>query len=426
MAVTRQQPANQDAERDVLGAIILDNRAMDTVAPKLHPEDFYNPKYQKIYAAALELYTGRDSIDVTTLSEKLPGQSSTIRDLAEAIRTADNVESHVKIVKNLSAKRSILQVSNELVNMAYDKELTEVQAYAKGVITKILSDDGERSKLLSPADQVEILRAMIKKRREGESAGLSTGFPKLDKLIGGLRPGNLIVVGARTSVGKSTYAENIAENVANNGHRAVFVSIEMDPEQIAYRFARRSGLSESIIDYGVDDPDSQAALEKFIEGRLSLPLLIHNEPMADTVKIRSMLNQTIAEYGNVDLLLVDYLQLMTDTFGGKVPEHLRLGMITKTLKSMAREYQIPIILITQLNRNSDQRGVLPEPRLSDIRESGRIEEDADVILFLWRVDVDDFGNDTRLKIAKNRQGPTGEVPVRFHRPSFLFTEPKDH
>jgi replicative DNA helicase len=114
---------------------------------------------------------------------------------------------------------------------------------------------------------------------------------------------------------------------------------------------------------------------------------------------------------------------MTDTFGGKLPEHLRLGMITKTLKGMAREYQIPVILISQLNRNSDQRGTLPEPRLSDIRESGRIEEDADLILFLWRTEPDQWGHDTKLKIAKNRQGPTGEVPIRFSKPQFFFSEP---
>lgn len=424
MANTRQQPSNLDVERQVLGAIIIDVRAMDKVAPVLHEDDFYAPKHKQIYGAALELYTGRDAIDVTTLSHKLPGLSSTIADLADAVRSADNVESHVKIIKNLSTKRSILGVANDLVNMAYDNELTEVQSYAKSVVTKILSDDGERSKLLAPADQIEVLRAMVEKRRLGEAAGISTGFPKLDKLIGGLRRGNLIVVGARTSIGKSTYAENIAENVANAGYRAMFVSIEMDPEQIVYRFAKRAGVSDAIIETGANDPESQAALERFIETRLAMPLLVHNEPMADTIKIRSMLNQITAEHGKVDLLVVDYLQLMTDTFGGKLPEHLRLGMITKTLKSMAREYQLPVILITQLNHNSDQRGVLPEPRLSDIRESGRIEEDADVILFLWRVeDEDGRGNDTRLKIAKNRQGPTGEVPVRFHRPSFKFSEP---
>ena len=426
MVSTRQKPSNLDAERQVLGAILVDNRAMDKVAPKLHPEDFYSPKHQKIYAAALDLYVGRDAIDPTTLSEKVPGASNTVDDLAGAVRSADNVDSHVKIVKNLSAKRSILDVATQLSDMAYDSDLSEVQAYAKGVITKVLSDDSERSKLLTPADQIEVLRAMLEKRRQGEGSGISTGFPRLDKLIGGgLGKGTLTVIGARTSVGKSTYAENIAENVANAGHRVVFVSIEMDPQQVAYRFAKRGGLSEATLEYGAEDPASLEGLERFIKHRMGMPLFIHNEPMADTVRIRSMLNQTVAEHGDVDLLVVDYLQLMTDTFGGKLPEHLRLGMITKTLKGMAREYQLPIVLITQLNRNSDQRGVLPEPRLSDIRESGRIEEDADVVLFLWRTEPDSFGNDTKLKIAKNRQGPTGEVPVRFNRPTFTFGEPKE-
>jgi replicative DNA helicase len=397
---------------------------MDIVASKLKPEDFYSPKHEKIYTAALELYVNQDAIDTTTLSDKEPGLATVIRDLGDSVRTIDNVESHVKIVKNLAAKRGILGVATELSRMAYDSDLSEVQAYAKGVITHVLTDDDDRKKLLSPADQVEVLRAMVAKRRRGEAVGLSTGFPNLDRLIGGLRRGNLVVIGARTSIGKSSYAENIGENAAKAGNRVVFVSLEMDPEQIAYRFAKRAGVSDSILDYGADDEASNAALEKFIQTRLQLPLFVHNEPLADTVKIRSMLNQTIAEHGKVDLLIVDYLQLMPDTFGGKLPEHLRLGLITKTLKAMARDYEMPIILITQLNRNSDQRGVLPEPRLSDIRESGRIEEDADVILFLWRTEEDQTGNRTKMKIAKNRQGPTGEVPIRFYEPSFMFSEPK--
>jgi replicative DNA helicase len=425
MANPRQQPANLDIERQILGAIITDQAAMDKVAPILHPDDFYSPKHQQVYQTALELYTAREAIDATTLGHKLPSISSTINDLTNSARAVENVDSHARIVKNLSNKRAILAVSQELVRMAYDNELTEVQAYAKSVITQILSDDGERSRLLSPADQVEVMRALIERKRMGETTGITSGFPRLDKLTGGLRRGDLIVVGARTSVGKSTYAENIAENAARAGHRALFVSIEMDPEQIAYRFLRRAGASEALVEYGSDDPASTEELERIVQDRLALPLLIHNEPTADTVKIRSMLNQAIAEYGKIDLLVVDYLQLMTDTFGGKVPEHLRLGMITKTLKGMAREYELPVILISQLNRNSDQRGVLPEPRLSDIRESGRIEEDADLILFLWKVEPDMLGNDTKLKIAKNRQGPTGEVPIRFTKPRFFFSEPDD-
>lgn len=426
MVNTKQQPSNLDVERQVLGAILTDSTAMDKAANKLHPEDFYSPKHRQIYDAALELYTQRDAIDATTVAAKLPSQSSTLNELSSGVRDSQNIETHVKIIKNLSQKRQILDVSNELVRMAYDKELEEVQAYAKGVITKILSNDGERSKLLSPTDQVELMRAMIEEKRRGEVSGISSGFPHLDKLTGGLRRGDLIVIGARTSIGKSTYAENIAENAARVGHRAMFVSIEMDPRQMVYRFMKRAGASEALVEYGSDDEASQEELERLVQSRLNLPLLIHNEPTADTVKIRSMLNQATAEYGQIDLLVVDYLQLMTDTFGGKVPEHLRLGMITKTLKSMAREYRLPVILISQLNRNSDQRGVLPEPRLSDIRESGRIEEDADLILFLWKVDPPDLlGNDTKLKIAKNRQGPTGEVPIIFSKPQFFFSEPTD-
>ena len=420
----KQVPSNPDAERQVLGAVLSDPRAIDKVATVLQPEDFYIPKHQKIYEAALALYVSKEAIDPLTLREKIPEHNSVVLELLDGARSGFNLESYARLVKSAAEKRGILDVATQLADMAYDKELEEVKSFAKSVVTKVLTNDDERKSLLSPADQVQVLRDLIRAKREGGPVGTSTGFSRLDGLTGGLIPGSLVVVGARTSVGKSSFAENIAENVAKQGKPVLYVSIEMDPDQMMYRFAKRWGLSESIIDYGSNDKDSVEALESLIEKKLELPLHIWNAPSASTVGIRAHLNQLQADVGDVGLVVVDYLQLMTDTFGGKVPEHLRLGMITKTLKHMAREYKLPVILITQLNRNSDQRGVLPEPRLSDIRESGRIEEDADLILLLWREKEPDFmGNDTHMKIGKNRQGPLGSVPVLFNKPVFTFIEP---
>lgn len=423
----KQIPSNLDAERQVLGALMVDQGAIDrAVSMQLKTEDFYSPKHSAIYRACLELYKEQDSIDPTSLGNKLPHFSTQINEIQESVRSAKNVETHIKIVKQLSEKRNILDIAQRLVEMAHDKELPEVRTFAKEIVTKVLTNDDERKSLLSPADQVALLQRMLTAKREGEESGIKSGFPRLDSLTGGLRRGDLIVVGARTSVGKSSFAECIAENVATQGYPVLFVSVEMDPTQMAYRFAKRWGLSPAVLDYGSDDEASQRNLQEVVERRLDTPLYIWNAPGASTIGIRSHLNQMMSEVGSVDLVVVDYLQLLTDTFGGRVPEHLRLGMITKTLKQLAREYEIPVVLITQLNRNSDQRGVLPEPRLSDIRESGRIEEDADLILFLWKVkDPDILGNDTKMKIEKNRQGPLGEVPIRFHKPSFKFTEPND-
>jgi replicative DNA helicase len=420
----KQVPSNPDAERQVLGAVLTDSKAIDTVATILQPEDFYIPKNQKIYEAALALYVGKEAIDSLTVISRIPEQKAAVLELIDGVRSAVNLESYSRLVKQAAEKRSILDVATQLADMAYDKELEEVKTFAKSVVTKVLTNDDERKSLLSPADQVQVLRDLIKSKREGGPVGTSTGFSRLDGLTGGLIPGSLVVVGARTSVGKSSFAENIAENVAKQGKATLYVSIEMDPEQMMYRFGKRWGLSESIIEYGTNDKDSNRALEALIEKKLALPLHIWNAPSASTVGIRAHLNQLQADVGDVGLVVVDYLQLMTDTFGGKIPEHLRLGMITKTLKHMAREYKLPVVLITQLNRNSDQRGVLPEPRLSDIRESGRIEEDADLILLLWREkEPDHMGNDTHMKIAKNRQGPLGTVPIIFNKPVFTFVEP---
>ena len=422
----KQLPSNLDVERQVLGNILIDPNAIDIAAVRLVPEDFYSPKHQEIYRTCLSIYHDREAIDFTSTTARIPALKTTIAELIDGVRKPYNTDTYVKIVKQLSEKRGILGIAQRLVDMAYDKELTEVKSFAKDVVTKVLTNDDERRSLLSPADQVALLQKIIDEKREGISNSISSGFPKLDGLTGGLRRGDLIVVGARTSVGKSSFVECIAENVAEQGYPVLFVSVEMDPAQMAFRFAKRWGLSPAVLEYGSDDSASQSNLQKVVERRLDTPLYIWNAPGANTVGIRAHLNQMLSDVGAVDLIVVDYLQLLTDTFGGRAPEHLRLGLITKTLKQIAREYEIPIVLVTQLNRSSDQRGVLPEPRLSDIRESGRIEEDADLILFLWKEKkVDILGNDTKMKIAKNRQGPLGEVPIRFNKPYFTFKEPTD-
>lgn len=417
-------PSNQDAERQVLGAILTSAGAIDQVAPVLKPEDFYIPKHQRIYRAVLELYTQKDAIDSVSVGGKVNDLQSTINDLIDGVRQPLNLDTHTKSVKQFSQRREILSVAQELAALAHDKELPEVQAYAKSVVTQVLTSDDERKSLLSPTDQIALLREMIADRKEGIDYGVSTGFKRLDQFTGGLQRGNLIVLGARTSVGKSSFAECVAENVAKRGHPVLFVSVEMDPTQMAHRMATRWGLQSDLLIMGKEDETSVEELARFEKERLDMPLYIWNAPGASTVGIRAHLNQLQAQIGGVDLVIIDYLQLLDDDFGGKMAEHLRLGKITKTLKQIAREYQIPILLITQLNRNSDQRGVLPEPRLSDIRESGRIEEDADLIMFLWREkQADALGSDTHLKIEKNRQGPLGIVPIIFNKPFFAFWEP---
>lgn len=418
-------PSNPDAERQVLGAILTDSKAMDLVAPILSSEDFYIPKHQKIYEAALSIYADKDAVDTTTVSAKLPASKATVEELADGIRATTNVDSHARLIKAAADKRNILDVANRLASMAYDKELEEVRTFAKSAVTEILTNTDERKKLLTPDDQIELLYELIKQRREqGGPISLSTGYKRLDGYIDGFKPGDLIVLAARTSVGKSSFAENLAENVAEQGKPVLYVSVEMEPIQMVYRFAKRWGLSPSVLEHGADDERSRDSLDQLVRQRRKLPLYIENAPAASTVEIRAYLNQLQAEVGEVSLVVVDYLQLMTDTFGGRLSENLRLGLITKTLKQMAREYGLTIVLIVQLNRDSDKRGVLPEPRLSDIRESGRIEEDADVVLMLWREREPDFmGNDTHLKVEKNRQGAMGTVPIVFNKPTFSFTEP---
>jgi replicative DNA helicase len=330
-----------------------------------------------------------------------------------------------KDIRNAARRRAIIAAAGKIAAAAYEeKEASEAEDRARAILDTVITED-EQEALLSPKRQAEILRVYIESRKDAGSLLVRTGYPTLDLHCGGgLRRGDLIIVAARTSIGKSTYAENIAENVAKNGHRVLFVSVEMTPDQMLYRYAVRTGaLSQSTLEFGITSDVEDEAVTALQEARTKLPFYIYDAPTATVAMIRAQMSR-MAVQGPLGLVVVDYLQLLADAGGtGKdQKEHLRIGQITKALKHLAREYDVPIILISQLNRNLEYRG--GEPKLADLRESGRIEEDADLVLMLWEVEqADTVGNVTRLKIAKNRQGPTEPLPIRFNKPTFTFVEP---
>lgn len=420
----KTRPNDLAAERALLGSILLDQKAIAKVANKVTPEDFYSPKHGLIYQSMLNAFAEHEPIDSVTLVRHLKdaSQAAYIGDLSAATPRSDNVESYAQAVVHAARRRRVIEAASAIAQKAYEEsDASEVENFGRSLIMDAIGSI-EEGKLVTPMAMGDMLMKVVS-HTEPTTIGVPTGFPLFDQMTGGLRRGDLIIVAARTSVGKSTYAENIAERVASSGYPVLFVSVEMSPEQMAYRFAVRSGsLSPSVIEYGPRTPEDTDALRILAEYRRKMPLYILNDPGATTMSVRTAVSQLTLQEGELGLVVVDYLQLLHDNYS-RLPEHLRLGQLTKNLKNIAREFKVPVMLLSQLNRNIEYRG--GEPKLADLRDSGKIEEDADIVMMLWEMDHPNLtGNVTRMKIAKNRQGAKGEVPVSFNKTSFRFTEPK--
>ena len=424
---SKNAPSADRAERSLIGAVLISENIFPELIGRVKPEDFYALKHSKIWEAMHEVFNEGREISLVTLGQKATQEGSTAY-LAQCMNEVPSTRYYnewVEEILNASRKRSILYAAGKIAAAVYEEaDAVTVEDRARAILDAVIQPN-EQESLLTPEKQAAILREYIESRKDSNTQLVRTGFPTLDlNCGGGFRRGDLIIVAARTSVGKSTYAENLAENVAKNGNRVLFVSVEMTPEQMLYRYAVRSGtLSHSTLEYGITSEGEDGKVNELQELRKGLPFYIFDAPTATVPMIRAQVSRLNAS-GQLGLVVVDYLQLLADSQpNAKNPqEHLRIGQITKSLKHLAREYDVPIILISQLNRNLEYRG--GEPKLADLRESGRIEEDADLVLMLWELEeADAKGNATRLKIAKNRQGPQGQLPIYFNKPHFTFGEP---
>lgn len=426
---SRSSPKADKAEKLLLGACLFNDDVFPMVVNRLTSDDFYDQRHEAIWSAMKDLFDKSSPINVTTVSRYSTNEMASVYltqlVIDSSVSLPRHVESWAEEIKNASRRRALISAAGKIAAVAYEeREATSAQERAREIL-QLAVEQSEDDKLLRPEVQAELLQRYVESLKEGTNYVVPTGYPSLDAISGGgLRRGDLIIVAARTSIGKSTYAENIAERVAVSGEKVLFVSVEMSPEQMMYRYAVRSGkVSRAVLEFGIDGDTDQTNLDELKEARRSLPFFILNAPEASVSTIKASVSRLNAEVGQLGLVVVDYLQLMTDSsHAGAEKEHLRIGQITKALKHMAREYNVPIILISQLNRNLEYRG--GEPKLADLRESGRIEEDADLILMLWEMEKEDMmGNATKLKVAKNRQGEKKQLPIRFIKESFTFSEP---
>ncbi|MDD3896934.1 MAG: replicative DNA helicase [Candidatus Peribacteraceae bacterium] len=432
------QPHSLEAEKTVLGALLLDPDAIIKVSDFLKAEDFYDPVYRQVYEAITSLYHEHEPVDFVTVSTKLRdhpkvqqlGGSAFLAELASGVPTSSHVYQYGQIVKTKAVHRRIIGAGQKIAGMGYEEGravaeiLDEVEKTVFDISNTFLKDKFIHIR--------EILDARYEKFAEMHEAddddavkGIPTGFKSLDYKLSGLQPSDLLIIAARPSMGKTSFMLNIAQNVAIKFGKSVGIfSLEMSKEQLVDRlFASMLGVDSWKLQRGkLEDSDFQNLGP--IMDELNKANIFIDDSVASTIpELRAKARRLQMEFG-LDLLMVDYLQLMStgnqSYAGNRVQE---ISEISRSLKQLGRELRIPIIALSQLSRAVESRpGNIPQ--LSDLRESGSIEQDADVVIMMYREDYYEEDSDrpgmTDLYIRKHRNGPTGRIELMFKKEQMRF------
>jgi replicative DNA helicase len=432
-------PHNPDAEQSVLGSLLIDKNAVIRVADLLVPDDFYNPAHEKIYGIILELYEKHQPIDILSVTNRLKekniladiGGSTYLAELTNQITTSSHVDHYAKIVKEKRVLRDLIRASAEITEDAFEST-KEFEEFLDDIEQKILniSQKSLPQNFVHIREELKTAYERIEKLHEhrGTLRGVPTGFEGIDNLLSGLQRSDLIVIGARPSMGKTSLALDIARHASLKGGVPVGVfSLEMSREQVIDRFiASQSGVSLWKLRTGrVKDDFEFQLIQKALDELSQAPLFIDDTPSPNILQMRSMARRLQIEHG-LGLLIVDYLQLIHSRGSANISMVQQVTEISRGLKGLARELNVPLIALSQLSRAVDQRDS-KIPKLSDLRESGSIEQDADVVLFIYRKDRDnpdtpiEEQNVAQINIAKHRNGPLGSVDLRFdpERATFL-------
>ena len=414
-------PHDIQAEESVLAAILIDKDAMIGVSEILIPDAFYSKGNQAIYQAMLELYDKRQPIDVITLKDQLKknkklrtaGGVSGVTRLSNLLSTAANATSYAEVVKEKYVKRELISLSTEMGNLAFDdgKEIAEILDNAEQKVMAI--SQSHTRKDFTPIKQtlVESFDRLDELQKSGgDLRGVATGFQDLDQMLAGFQKSNLIILAARPGTGKTAFAVNIAQFVTTMSKKKIgMFSLEMSREELVDRLL----VGQADID-AWKLKTGRLSQEDFLKISDAMGVLaeaefyIDDTPGLSIFEMRTKARRLKMEH-NIDMLVVDYLQLAHGmTRENRVQE---VGEISQGLKNIARELKIPVLALAQLSRAVEQRGE-KAPQLSDLRESGSIEQDADVVMFLYRKD-DDIRESVTLKVAKHRNGGLGEVELYF-------------
>ena len=423
----KMPPNDQEAEKSVVGSVLLDKEGLIKVGEYLRPEHFYNPSHETIYSNIVELFEEGSPVDIVTLSSKLKskkelekiGGMGYLTDLVNSVPTVSHVESYAKIVKDLSTRRQIISASADINQLGFKVEsdvtdlLDEIESKIFSITQSSLSDrlTHVRDVLKEVFEQAE--KAANKK--EGEILGVPSGFRLLDRMTGGFQPSDMIIIAARPSVGKSSLALDIARHATVAEKRNVIMfSLEMSTLQLMQRVvATQAKVSFWDMRTGNLPEEAEDRLANVMGVLADTNLFIDDTPGQSILEIKAKSRRHAMEHG-VDMIIVDYLQLIR----GRALENraLEVGEISMELKNLARELNVPVIALSQLNRALESRND-KIPMLSDLRESGSLEQDADIVMFIHREDRYDPETERKgeadIVIAKHRNGPIGTVTLSF-------------
>lgn len=424
----RVPPQNIEAEQAVLGAIFLEPSALTVASEILIPEDFYRNAHQQIYLTMLKLSDHGKAVDVVTVTEDLAahkliedvGGISYLSELAEAVPTAANIEYYARIVEEKSLLRRLIRTATTIATDGYDRE-NEVEGLLSEAEKSIMEVAQRKNAgafhnikdvLVRTYDNIELLH-----NRKGDVTGIPTGFAELDRMTAGFQRNDLIIVAARPSVGKTAFALNIAQNVATNTDETVAIfSLEMGAEQLVMRMLCAEGnINAQSLRTGTLTDEDWRKLTMAMGSLSNSGIYIDDTPGVRIGEIRSKCRRLKQEQG-LGMILIDYLQLIQGNGRSGENRQQEVSEISRSLKALARELEVPVIALSQLSRGVEQRQD-KRPMMSDIRESGSIEQDADIVAFLYRDDYYDKETENKnmieIIIAKQRNGPTGTVELAF-------------
>ena len=419
-----------EAEKSLLGALLIDKDAIIKVVEFLRPEHFYRDAHGDIFEAILSLYEKGEPADLVTVSSALKkrkkledaGGDSYLAELTDSVPTASHVEHYGKLVHDSAVKRELIAVSSRIAESGFD-ERTSVEELLDKAESSLFSVSQARSRFAFSHIKQSLEEAfdrLDELHRNPEAVrGVPTGFKNLDERVGGLQNSNMIILAARPSLGKTSFALNVAQNAALEHKIPVgIISLETSREQLVHRMlAAQSDLDSWKLSTGKLDEGDFKKLGEAMGVLAEAPIFIDDTPALSVMEMRTRARRLQMEH-KIKLLIVDYLQLARSrNLENRVQE---VSEISQALKNLARELDIPILVTSQLSRAVEARGE-PRPQLSDLRESGSIEQDADIVMFLYREDPEDKEN-INLFVAKHRNGPTGEFPMFFRGDRTKFYE----
>jgi replicative DNA helicase len=441
VSLDRGLPASVEAERSILGAILLDNHSYNEAAEKLSSEDFSLDSHRRIYSRMAELIDAHRAVDIVTLAEELArrkeveavGGVAYLASLTEGLPRRPSIEEYVRIVKDKSLARQLIVICNTAITRAADQSdeaLVVLDSAESGLL-----EVSERGITRGFAGIPEIIRDSFGTidnlyAQQKEVTGLATHYTQFDKMTSGLQSSDLIIIAARPSMGKTAWAINIAENAAVRDGKVVAVfSLEMSKESLLRRMlASQALVSMQKIQTGFIPKQDRNKLMEALERLAEAKIFIDDTPAIALSEMRAKARRLQRQQGVLDLIVIDYLQLMTaSTFGAGARRYenrtQEVSAISRGLKALAKELRVPVVALSQLSRASEQRGGDKKPMLSDLRESGSIEQDADVVAFIHRdsyykkdengEEDPDSKNKAEIIIAKQRNGPTGSVHLAY-------------